>query len=123
MKSLLSLVSFLLLSACATPSEINHEPGGVGWSVDGTLSGGPEDGGFLRYIISGPPDVVDEFTRDARADGWLLEARGPASAELVFAQFRAPIRLDQTTSFMDRYLIESPRRLNIAGAVSKAETP
>ena len=115
------LSSCLLLFACASTPAMPEQHSAVGWSVDGTMRGGPEDGGFTRFIISGPPDAVDDFTRDAQAEDWTLEARSAVSADLVFAQFRAPL-LGRPNGFMDRYILENPRRLNIAGVVAKAET-
>ena len=91
-----------------------------GWTVYAPAR--TEDGSFARFIVSGPADAVDEFTRESEAEGWILEARASTTALLVFAQYRAPIRPVQSHSFMDRFLRESPRRLNIAGVVSKAET-
>ena len=104
------------------PSRDDHEEGNVfGWSADSSRPA--EDNSFARFIVSGSAAAVDEFRRDAEADGWQMEARAVASDTLVFAQFRVPSQPANVENFLDRYLMESPRRLNIAGVVAKAQTP
>ena len=112
----------------AAPAEVDmsspddaRESANVGWSADAPPRA--EDPSFYRFIVSGDASAVDEFAREAEAEGWSLEAQATASTDLVFAQFRVPADSGGYESFVDRYLAERPRRLNIAGVTAKAEVP
>ena len=115
-----ALAAILLLTACTQVGQASQPV--AGWSASGNVSPSLEAQGWTRFVISGRPEAVDEFIREATADGWILEARAPASAEFVLVQLKGPYRPGRISSFVDRYLTESPRRLNVGHIVSAAET-
>ena len=93
----------------------------MGWSTSADGPSVADAGGFLRYIVSGPPDAVEEFTADALKADWAVEARAASSPELIFVQFRAPSTIGETEYFTDKYLLQKPRRLNIAPVIVKVD--